>query len=429
MKNFILSLAKRFEGLAKYASEDANYQLFLTLINKDASQVSLDDFQSWLASNDLSGSTFQITNRHGIKALFLKKGESFFLLSTSPFSRDDLESLSSGEYEGFNPFLEAIRPFIGKNESFISDESFIPRQKNIPGIHVARGTISEEKRSTLEEHPLIGLSKDLSQYPWLYESLNYVSGGCTVEQANEFFQENKDKIFSIIRSFFTTQNPTYLGAASDGYVYQISDNHILKIFKSTNSYQKAKQSLQRLHSETRLGRSEAAIYDVGVLGTGNFDQDIYKDVPIYYYVMEKMEPFDKIHKTNKELFESVNSLRSQILEMINSNPDLQEMKESIDQSNPDKFLYKTSTRRAIKDIVEEIDQYLFFSAGEDIETADSFLTKKDWLPLFIEEIIIKYLTDRLDLFMNNLGISGHGKHKSLKFFDPVMVESDDEQDW
>jgi hypothetical protein len=41
--------------------------------------------------------------------------------------------------------------------------------------------------------------------------------------------------------------------------------------------------------------------------------------------------------------------------------------------------------------------------------------KDNWLRLYIEEIIVKYLTSRTDLHLGNLGITNSGE---LRYFDP-----------
>jgi len=64
-----------------------------------------------------------------------------------------------------------------------------------------------------------------------------------------------------------------------------------------------------------------------------------------------------------------------------------------------KFAMKPELNKAIQDTKKAIPEL-----------------KDNWLELYIEEVIMKYLTGRTDLHMGNIGVTGYGE---LRYYDPA----------
>lgn len=78
---------------------------------------------------------------------------------------------------------------------------------------------------------------------------------------------------------------------------------------------------------------------------------------------------------------------------------------------------KNVIRNRAKEIADHITK-------EDAETVHIVETQypelnKDWLMLLTEEMIMKFITDRTDLHVGNLGITPNGK---FRYFDPAYKE-------
>jgi hypothetical protein len=103
----------------------------------------------------------------------------------------------------------------------------------------------------------------------------------TKKDVDEFLKKNKAVIDNIKSSF--QEQPRILGKGEDGITFSIGSNLVLKIFKEEHSYNKAKEAQERLWKNPRAARTEAMIYDVGILG--KFDGR-----SLYYYIIQKMKP-------------------------------------------------------------------------------------------------------------------------------------------
>ena len=69
---------------------------------------------------------------------------------------------------------------------------------------------------------------------------------------------------------------------------------------------------------------------------------------------------------------------------------------------------------------EDIDDEHFRKTVKNLKGSYDIINKlplaDNWLPLFIEEFLTKYITGRLDLAIYNLGINSN---KELRYYDPV----------
>jgi hypothetical protein len=213
-----------------------------------------------------------------------------------------------------------------------------------------------------------------------------------------FLNKNKTKIDDIRKMLQFT--PKLLGSASDGIAYLIGDNMVLKIFKNKFSYEKSLEAMNSLHTNSTSAKTEAMIYDAGVLGN-------FLDSNIYYYIMEKMEVVQELNINFRKIIEKVyeyiakNILETKSLRNI-------------------KFDKKDLNSPIIKDEINNSIEYMFDhimnNMSDEINIIERELKlKSTWLKSFIEEVLMKYLTNRGDLHLGNLGITNYG---DLRYFDP-----------
>lgn len=219
-----------------------------------------------------------------------------------------------------------------------------------------------------------------------------------------FLNENKSKIDKI-RSHFSMQ-PKLLGQGSDGVAFQINDKMILKIFTDQTAFFAAKKAQEWIYKNPQFAKTEAMIYDIGVLGHIN-------DKSIYYYIMEKMIPAKHLPNDAKKALSSIIYL---IVDKINKD------KNSIWRSTK-KLMDDSKKFPNIKNIVSknslEIANHIkneFSKFTSIIE--DELEVKSNWLELLIEELIMKYLTSRTDLYITNIGLTNYGE---FRYFDPVIT--------
>jgi protein associated with RNAse G/E len=204
-----------------------------------------------------------------------------------------------------------------------------------------------------------------------------------------------------LRHFFT-KNPQFLGRGSDGAVFDVGE-FILKIFRDPVAYQAAEAAMHRLHKEPELAKTEAMIYDAGKLG-------VFRNKDVFYYVMEKMIPISNIDLDFKNKVKDL--IRKISIAIMNSS--IKDLKG------------KSNIRVELDSIVEFIASYFNNSnLVKDITEMNRKHDKNDnsmivpflrseWLRLLVEEICLKYLTGRIDLHVDNIGITNNGE---LRYFD------------
>lgn len=217
----------------------------------------------------------------------------------------------------------------------------------------------------------------------------------------DFVNENKTKINSLRKWF--TKTPEFLGAGVDGSAFDVG-NYVLKIFSSASAYKSAMEAWERLHKTPALSKTEAMIYDVGELGecSGNM---------IYYYVMEKMTAVRGIGD---------NSLSRELRPLIR-----QIAYDLMHKSHLKHFKKQKLEPEALKKEVDKISAEVSSSFKDDrhveaINELDPSL-KPTWLPTLIEEIAMKFLTNRNDLHTGNIGVTNNGE---FRYFDPAYGEGE-----
>jgi hypothetical protein len=259
----------------------------------------------------------------------------------------------------------------------------------------------------LAEKTNVVLSKDMSYFDFLTRTLkNWF--GFTNAEINDFYIENKSSFDRI--AHFINKRPQYLGGGADGDAYDIGGDLVLKLFRNRTSYEAALKAIDRLHKDPDLARTEAMIYDAGVLGS-------HDDEDIYYYVIQKMIPVhDKLGEYADDLLTSVSEFIGTKVSSLNRDK-LRTLKHYInDPKYRPQILNEVS--RLVNVIEKAVHEELLDGDASDEKLyaiqQDGQL-KDNWLRLYIEEIIVKYLTSRTDLHLGNLGITNSGE---LRYFDP-----------
>ena len=276
----------------------------------------------------------------------------------------------------------------------INKEGFLKGFKNIPNVYIfvaidsdfkeEPGTKEEAKYKFLDPFFKEISSENLNEYELKHEK-------------NSFIKNNTIILDKLISSF--SSYPKLLGIGDDGAAYSISPNLVFKIFKNQFSYLKAKDSFERLHKNPDLGKNEAMIYDLGIIGSFNGQT-------IYYYIIEKMETLNVRMKNH--LMPIVASIGNYI---IRNKEKFKEVKKKLyDSKNNYKIKsYIDSESEIIKNYIYEY----YSDQIENIESAEDL--NPEWVKNLAEEILFKHLTDRNDLHLGNLGITNYGK---FIYFDP-----------
>jgi hypothetical protein len=256
----------------------------------------------------------------------------------------------------------------------------------------------------------------LSHYYFIIDALNFINSTSSVkyfinknlDKIKEYIFNNKDKIDKI-RSTFSYE-PKRLGSGVDGVAFDINEYSVLKIFKSKFAYDQAKKAMDRLHKNPELAKTEAMIYDMGELGT-------YNDDEIYYYIIEKMIPVEKPNEQiSREAKNSINNINNYIKRYLYEegfvSNELPQLKKLIKDRKNNKEIMAV-----VNVIVGETVNAVIEGFPKQIDLLNLELNK-DWLKLFVEELIIKYITNRIDLHLGNLGVTNNGY---LRFFDPAYL--------
>jgi hypothetical protein len=270
--------------------------------------------------------------------------------------------------------------------------------------------IVREKGYNVDDYP-----KELAHDFFIAEALTELF---SLDQHNDlpeiskFIKENSAKI-NKLRSMMST-TPKLLGGGADGVAYAFGKDLVLKIFQDSHAYGAAVKAMERLHKTPELAKTEAMIYDVGILGTFSHEG---ASTTLYYYIMERMTPVYGTPESNgkiagKKAIESIGKYVS-----MHIPEELRALKPFIEDKSKLAEI-KAELTSATNNLVLEIEnEYRLYKDMQQVEK--SYGVKEGWLDSFVEEILVKYLTSRTDLHMGNLGVTNQG---DLRYFDPAFKE-------
>lgn len=389
----IVKLASDFERLAlvvKGQDIAANVKTFYLSFQKflNSISVSVDQFMNWLNNNATvlgnSSTKYWYVNYDGLLENPLDSANP--LSSKVMLISESRELPNSWEDEKYR-------------RSEIIQSAILKGVGNIPNLYLM--VVESFSKDTSSSIP-----KEMLHEEYLFEAFAELFGSysATPELMISFFQKNKGTI-DRIRSLFNGK-PKLLGSGSDGVAFALGDQFVLKIFKDKHAYEQAVKAKERLHDHPDIAQTEAMIYDVGVLG--EFEGEI-----VYFYIMEKMKAVSNLDSKSKDIIQEV---AVDIAKRINKEKAavLRPLKKNI--QDPTKFkeikeaVYQISIAMASEIRYSYLNKYI-----DRIEL--ELKLKANWLYLFVEELIMKYLTSRTDLHLGNLGVTQQGH---LRYFDPAF---------
>jgi hypothetical protein len=251
------------------------------------------------------------------------------------------------------------------------------------------------------------LDLDLSHNEFLVDAITGLfyedQSEATLQKISKFLKDNKAKV-NRIRSQFSGP-PKFLGGGADGRAYSINPHTVLKLFRDEHAFNHALKSVERLHKNPELAKTEAMIYDVGVLGT-------YNNEPLYYYVIEQMKPVLALPSSVQgALGKIVNKF---IYYITDEKPSKwRALKKHI--ADPQQHAkIKEEVLRGAKEMVEGVKNELPASYFRSIE--ENAEVRPTWLQSLAEELLMKYLTSRTDLHLGNIGLTNYGE---FRYYDPA----------
>jgi len=197
--------------------------------------------------------------------------------STSPFLKELIDHNSF--FQAIDYDLGKILPFIfsiKENEKIIiskvstppdnikiSKSSYLQPEKNIPRLYFFVGkeiVLTDESTGKI-----LDLDKDIAHYGWVINAIRAaVSFYESIEDISSFIRNNKAALNKI--NSMSSGHLKYLGQGVSGAAFQLTETMVIKIFSSSFQYQKAKEAFERLHKNPELAKTEAMIYDVGIIG-------------------------------------------------------------------------------------------------------------------------------------------------------------------
>lgn len=280
--------------------------------------------------------------------------------------------------------------------------------KEIPALFLYKYSMEffvEEKRWT----------KLLSHYNFITEAIKKLFYSISLKDIEEFILTNQPIINSIIKNFFQTSRPKLLGVGSDGVAFDVGGGFVLKIFLDHVAYQKAQEAIERLHKHPAIAKTEAMIYDVGILGS-------IAETTIYYYVIEKMTPIDSLpnigafmidfrivsseikNRLQDDWMDKWRPVKRGLADEKYSTKELESISRRI-KEEAERMSLRIKNVPALKGVIKNIEN--------NVEL------KPSWIADLIEEMMMKYLTGRSDLHLGNLGL---GRHGNLRYFDPAFSD-------
>lgn len=390
-------------------ANDLVYKFHDSLEKLLSKKISKENFLQWLENNSTT------LNINSLPPLRFSKIGNYIYGSES----DSVEFIISN-----NNNINKLFPHYYVN---VLQESKIKNLDNIPELFLFK------IKKIIKEAPTFPSNFSLTpnmikEYGFIYEALfNIFKKEEDVNLEDDYFKfikNNINKINQLKNSFGKT--PRLIGAGEDGVVYDIgpnvsnnkvfSGNRILKIFKKIDSYNAALEAKKNIHNNPLFAKTESNIHDIGILGE-------FKERPVYYYVMEKMETISE--KSEESLL--LSNLRIIIEEFLDENKDntsdiklyFKMLKNNSKELLPE---HATIIKNNLNIIVNNICSIIKETYPDDIlnQFKNKLNLKNNWLELYVEEHCLKYLTGKVDLHTGNIGIS----NGQLKFFDPVFVEFD-----
>lgn len=227
---------------------------------------------------------------------------------------------------------------------------------------------------------------------------------------DDFIKDNESikKIrSSIVTSGGSGSELEYLGAGQDGVAFKINETMVLKIFSRIQPYQAVCDAMKRLYESPLLARTEANIYDAGVIG-----KVPVADIILYYYIIEYMHPVNQPNSMNGNFFERMLDEIDLLFRAEYMSSYYQYMG---DIDNP---VFANALRNKINVDAKEIAFKLENICKKYINYFNKTYPnlRKNWFKNLAAEIIHKIITGREDLHAGNIGITGYG---DFRFFDPA----------
>lgn len=263
------------------------------------------------------------------------------------------------------------------------------------------------------------ISKNISGFDYVYNALERILAHYKAKmdfykinshELIEFFiKENIDKLYSLQKVI--KDKPKFLGGGADGVAFSVGNGFVIKFFTDVGAYQQALASAQKLHKNPELAKTEAMIYDVGLIGDISIPKIV--DLTIYYYIIEKMTP---VLSTDLNSQLDIHIIVRQVIRSVNKFLDkLKNLRSQM--ADPTNY---GNISAEIKPIIESVLEATMLTTSDNIQKLQKRLKlNPNWLRSLIEEIIVKYISGRTDLHLDNLGITGYGE---LRYFDPAYGE-------
>jgi hypothetical protein len=420
--NNIIKLANLFEkSLIKLAQKmkftAENLVDLLPGIGTVEFDLPIEDVNQWLQINK---NNLSLVNNYTWRQEFDDKSEQYFLLGTNSGLGDEAHITTSN-----------VEPEFMKD---IKINNFLKGYKSIPNMWYWQGTYSEEG-----VNPLL-ISKDLSHNYYLVEAINQLFGldlenPSHISMLEKFYKDNESKIKNIRKNF--SMNPKKLGSGIDGVAFKINSFQVLKIFKSEHVFKDALESINRLHQSPEVAGTEANIYDAGVLG------NILNNT-LYYYIIEYMSPVSKIgldtdpvsateatEFLNKNIIKYITHIMTGFFPEIQATWSNRSFWRDIKNKMATNQISNAEVRNILKKSSEEMSDYILLSVDNsklqkflNFYEKNNFNLSDKWLQLLIEEIIFKYLTNRVDFHLGNIGLvtspteAGEDQKFNFRYFDP-----------
>ncbi len=369
------------------------FEAFERLVGRN---IGIKDYSNWLRSNE----------------------------STAIYDKSLVATIPNYNWDYFHDFggsfMEAILGYQGgavlslriykkpvKN-GFIQKSILIPGSGTVPAVYVYIGDFTEA--SPVSKN----VDKNLGHDFFIWEAFSKGFRRLDPTPLNfakvaKFVADNKAKINSLRKSF--TQQPVFLGKGADGAAFDVGP-FVLKFFKDNVAYDAAQKAIHRLHSSPSTAKTEAMLYDVGVLG--QFDSE-----DIYYYLIEKMKPVENLDPNGVLNIHLLNVIRSIAKALVLNDKTLTELKKNQETLSAPalekRVAFITDTvvaQLAGSPAVSKLEETLAVLKKKD----ESLVLSPDWLRLLIEEISFKFLTDRVDLHTGNIGLNNQGE---FRYFDPA----------
>ncbi len=279
----------------------------------------------------------------------------------------------------------------------------------IPNLYLF--VMEEDEWKKTREYP-----KELGHYSFIMQAFIQMFPWLKTESQQEytsnvfdFVKTNKNNIDRLRRRF--GYEPTFVSAGADGAVFAIGKDRILKLFKDHSAYQTALSAVGRVFKGHETGKTEAYIDDIGILGT-------FYENTVYYYTQEKMVPLKHLFLDDLDANEYIAEILANVKDYFYQNKTiLERLRKMVNHprtSDAVRMIASRIAERVKKDRKREI-MYVNHAMRSRIDV------RNDWLKILIEDMIVKYITNRTDLHAGNIGISNRSGG-TLIYFDSAFEE-------